>query len=183
MMKLVTALLIGSVALAGCERQGAAVAKDQPRPPVVAAAPAPAPAPVPACASLPVLALAPNFEDPQKVFAPGSKAFESTKANFTAAYQKSCQNGLLRDATLIDAEASDTARLFLHNAPEANVTGIYLSRYAGPPGTHLMVLESFFLTEGGTQVPSVEDLEEAIYCHVNGATPKEEEESGRCLPD
>ena len=175
MMKLITALLAGAISVAGCERQGAAVAKDEARPPAVAVAAAPA------CAPPPALALSPDFEDPGKIFAPGSQAFESTKANFAAAYQKSCEKGLLRDVALIDTDASDRDHLFLFNAPEANVTGIYQSRHSSPPG--LMVLESFFLTEQGTQIPSVEDIEEAIYCNVKGATPEEEEKSGRCLPD
>ena len=174
MMKLFHALLVGSLAVAGCDRLD--VVKHEERRPALAAPTA--------CVAAPALALSPDFEDPRKVFGPGSKAFDSTRANFAAAYQRSCQNGLLRDEALVDAEASDKARLFLHNAPEANVTSIYLSGYDSPAGTpRLMLVESTFLTEDGTNVPSVEDLEEAIYCKVKGATPKEQEETGRCLPD
>jgi hypothetical protein len=47
-----------------------------------------------------------------------------------------------------------------------------------------MVLEYPFLTtDGKTQVPTSNELEEAIYCAVVGATPEEQESSGRCLVD
>ena len=47
-----------------------------------------------------------------------------------------------------------------------------------------MLLEYPFVTDfGKANVPSAADLHEAIYCAVKGATAKEEEESGRCLPD
>jgi hypothetical protein len=32
-------------------------------------------------------------------------------------------------------------------------------------------------------VPSAAEIEEAIFCAVHGASEKEQEESGRCLPD
>jgi len=45
-------------------------------------------------------------------------------------------------------------------------------------------LQHFILTTGGkSQVPSVAELEEAIDCAVIGATPEEQERSGRCLVD
>ena len=71
-------------------------------------------------------------------------------------------------------------KLFLINAPEANVASIYLSDVDGSR----MVLEYPFLTtDGKSQVPTAGELEEAIYCAVRGATPEEQEASGRCLVD
>lgn len=173
MRKWLCPLLFTSVALAGCDRQGNTV-KDKPaRPTVVEAV---------ICAPPPALALSPDFEG--DAFAPGSSAFKSTESNFAAAYRKSCENGLLRDAPLMDDKASDQDRIFLRNAPEANVTGIYLGGEDGDPQfARRMVLESTFVTEEGTNLPSIKDLEEAIFCHVKGATPQEQEETGRCLPD
>jgi hypothetical protein len=47
-----------------------------------------------------------------------------------------------------------------------------------------MVLEYPFLTiDGKSQVPTADELEEAIYCAVRGTTPEEREASGRCLVD
>lgn len=109
-----------------------------------------------------------------------SSLLNETKVNFAAAYEKACAKGLLKGRTLIDPKAADRQHLFLINAPEANVASIYISQVDGSR----MVLEYPFLTtDGKTQVPSASELEEAIYCAVVGATPEEEESSGRCLVD
>jgi len=98
-----------------------------------------------------------------------------TAANFEAAYSKACAAKYLKKP-LIDARARDK-RLFLHNAPDANVASIYLS-------SGRMLLEYPFVPIGGkASIPSVKELMEAIYCAAHGATAKEQEESGRCLPD
>jgi hypothetical protein len=69
------------------------------------------------------------------------------------------------------------------NAPDSNVASFYRqAKDAANPDD--MVLEFHFLTQdGAVQVPSADDLGEAIYCAVHGASAKEEEESGRCLAD
>jgi len=109
-----------------------------------------------------------------------SKLLGETKANFAKAYKGACAKGLLKDKLLIDPKAADQGKLFLINAPEANVASIYLSEV----DSNKMVLEYPFLTvDGKTQVPSVDELGEAIYCAVHGATPEELESSGRCLVD
>jgi hypothetical protein len=47
-----------------------------------------------------------------------------------------------------------------------------------------MVLEYYFVTrDRRVHVPGVADLEEAIFCAVQGATEAEAEEEGRCLAD
>jgi hypothetical protein len=106
-----------------------------------------------------------------------SPAFVQTSANFAKAYAKACAEGLLKKKSLIEAKAKDKTHLILHNAPEANIVSIYLNGGR-------MLLEYPFVTDfGKANVPSANDLHEAIYCSVHGASEKEQEESGRCLPD
>ena len=120
------------------------------------------------------------MEDGAQPFGQGSAWLDETKANFTSAYQSACAKGLLRDKPLIDAKAADQGRLFLVNTPDANVASIYLSEV----DANRMVLEYPFLTsDGKSQVPSADELEEAIYCAVRGATAEEQESTGRCLVD
>ena len=110
----------------------------------------------------------------------GSTLLDETKANFATAFQSACAKGMLKATPLVDPKAADQSTLFLVNAPEANVASIYLSEVDGSR----MVLEYPFLTtDGKTQVPSPDELEGAIYCAVVGATPEEQESSGRCLVD
>lgn len=109
-----------------------------------------------------------------------SEQMKEAQANFDTAYQKSCADKLLADGPLIDPKAADQGQIFLVNAPEANVASIYLSEVDGSQ----MVLEYPFLTtDGKSQVPTADELEEAIYCAVRGATPEEQEATGRCLVD
>jgi len=103
-----------------------------------------------------------------------------TKANFATAFGRACVNGILESEELLDPKSGDEGRLFLFNAPDANIASIYLSKTNG----NRMVLEFPFLTaDGQSHVPSTEELEEAIYCKLVGATPEEQERTGRCLPD
>lgn len=130
-----------------------------------------APAPVAACV-LPKLDFkaAPNL---------GPKDQARYTANFRAAFDKACAGKLFADGPLIDEGSTDKSTLFVLNAPEANVTSIYLGTTAGPPPR--MLIESPF--GDPPQIPSVDDLYEAIYCAEIGATEEEQETSGRCLPD
>ena len=105
---------------------------------------------------------------------------EEAKANFAAAFKSACAKGVLAARPLVDSEATDQSTLYLVNAPEANAASIYRSEVDGDR----MVLEYPFLTtDGKSQVPSEGELEEAIYCKVVGATPEEQESTGRCLVD
>ena len=122
---------------------------------------------------------------PALAMAGGAQSLESAlmkeaQANFEIAYEKACAKDLLTNDPLIDPKATDQEQIFLVNAPEANVASIYFSEVDG----RRMVLEYPFLTtDGKTQVPTADELEEAIYCAVVGATPQEQEASGRCLVD
>ena len=100
---------------------------------------------------------------------------QRTSKNFETAYNRACTDHYLRKP-LVDAHAKHKW-LVLTNAPNANVASIYLSRGR-------MLLEYPFVSDDGkTHVPSLEELLEAIYCSAHGASAKEREENGRCLPD
>ena len=105
-------------------------------------------------------------------FARNSNGFSKTAENFGKAYAKACSDGLLKAKPLVGAKSADRRHLFLVNAPAANVASIYES-------DKRTVLEYPF----ETRIPSADELHEAIYCAVHGATTKADEESGRCLPD
>lgn len=120
------------------------------------------------------------MENGAQPFGQGSALLGEFKANFAAAFERACAKDLFKEKPLIDPKAADQKHLFLVNAPEANIASIYLSAI----DANRMVLEYPFLTgDGRTQVPSADELEEAIYCEVVGATPEEQEASGRCLAD
>lgn len=98
--------------------------------------------------------------------------------NFRVALDKACSEGLLEGEPIVDERAYVRNTIFVMNASEANVTSLYFGPSAAPPA---MLLESPFGEP--PQVPSVEELHEAIYCWTKGATEEEQETSGRCLPD
>lgn len=120
-----------------------------------------------ACSPAPTLALSPDFRDTRRRFAAGSPALRATARNFNIAYRRSCALGLLRGVSW--------RRLFLRNNPSANDPIILQYR-------RRLVLENAFLQDG-VNIPSADELAEAIYCHVRGATRREQEVDGRCLPD
>ena len=100
------------------------------------------------------------------------KPFREISVSFNKAYARACGEGLLKTKRL-----AVSGRLFLINAPDANVASIYARR-------NQTVLEYAFVDhDGRTHVPTVAELQEAIFCAVHGASAKEQEESGRCLPD
>lgn len=102
------------------------------------------------------------------------KPFRETSANFRKAYALACSEGLLAKNALVPGR---TKRLFLTNAPNANVASIYMR-------SGQALLEYPFVSDDKQiHVPSTDELHEAIYCAVHGASGKEQEESGRCLPD
>jgi hypothetical protein len=160
-------IFLVSIALVACG-QGR-----QPEDNSVSAAPAKAPAAASECTA-PTLAMAGEAGSLK------SDQLKESQANFQSAYEASCAKDVLNDEPLIDPKATDQGHIFLVNAPEANVAAIYLSDVDGSR----MVLEYPFLTtDGKSQVPTADELEEAIYCSVVGATPEEQESTGRCLVD
>jgi hypothetical protein len=103
-------------------------------------------------------------------FAPKSRSYKAIAVNFVTAYSKACAEGLLKKRSL-------PSRLFLLNAPNANVASIYKS------GGHTVLEYSFLGSDGKAYVPKVNELHETIFCAVHGASQKEQDESGRCLSD
>jgi len=184
------AILLLSLLAAACQKaapggnETAAASKAEPATP---SAPAPKAAAAPAsdCAPEPKLALARGFADPRKAFAPDAPAFRQTQAHFDAAWRKACASGVLRGHPLMDPKAAQPDTLFLKNAPDANDAAFYRDGDDnGPAADRVMVLEYFFLTaDGAIHVPSADDLGEAIFCAAQGASEKEQEETGRCLVD
>ena len=109
------------------------------------------------------------------------QAADQTLKNFGTAYRQACFKGLMRNRPLVKPGSVPPGRLFLRNAPDANVASIYNEGGEGErPGR--MVLEYAFVAhDGAVNVPSADELEEAIFCAVHGVTSEEDE--GRCLPD
>lgn len=97
---------------------------------------------------------------------------------FRAATAQACAAGTFASVPLVDARSEDKATIFVSTAPEANVTAIYFAPSAAPPAT---MMEVPFGPD--RRLPDVEELREAIHCWIVGATPEEEEISGRCLVD
>ena len=98
--------------------------------------------------------------------------------NFRVAFDKACTEKLFEDGYLTDKRAYDRSVLYVVAANEANIASIYFAPSGAPPTTMMEVPFG-----DPPQIPSVEDLHETIYCWAKGATPEEEETSGRCLPD
>jgi hypothetical protein len=112
-----------------------------------------------------------------KAYAPRSLAMQKTTANFGKAYKQACAAGMLKSRPLIPVNGVNAGKLFLINAPNANVASIYT-------GEGRMVLEySFVESDGKVSVPDAAELKEAIFCAVVGTSDEEQEASGRCLPD
>jgi hypothetical protein len=139
---------------------------------LIAAAP-----PAPVRCSPPLVLLARNDKAFTVRFWDGTPRRRAVEANVRAAFKSACATHLLTGSTIAKLGGVSSRRLYLLNAPEANVASIY------ERGGQL-VLEYPFVTGGhDSHVPGAADIEEAIFCAVHGASAKEQEESGRCLPD
>jgi hypothetical protein len=138
--------------------------------------------PNPACLPPPALAASEDFGDGREAFGRDEDAFRQVRDRFDMAYRRTCYRGVMRDRPLIPPDSGHPGQLFLKNAPEANVASIYRDNEGAAAGE--MVLEFHFVTsEGMIELPSVEELEEAIDCSVRGATEQEQADTGRCLAD
>ncbi len=116
-------------------------------------------------------------------FASGSDARRKTESAARAAFKAACAKGLLRGDTIPKLSGVSAKRLFLENWPDANVAIIEADQLTGGTGWRLVLGYPFVASDGSVNVPSADEIEEAIYCAVRGATEQEQEESGRCLPD
>ena len=139
-----------------------------------AAPPPPAPSVpfIPDCARPPVV-------EAGRALGGRKDAADLVRIHFSTAYLRTCFKGVLRGRLLVLPNSVPPGRLFLKNAPDSNVASIYQEEKKGRPGR--MVLEYHFVVHGALIVPTAEELEEAIFCAVQGVTSEEDE--GRCLPD
>ena len=164
-------LFFALVACGGQDAGNAMTNVEVPDGPMPAGAPPlPRPPELPKC-DLPKL----NFRSAEQL---NDKDRARYTSNFRVAFDKACTEGLMGGDPLVDQDATVKDTIFVLDAPEANVTSLYLA----PPGApREMLLETPF--GDPPRVPSVEDIHEAIYCWTKGATEEEQETSGRCLPD
>ena len=94
-----------------------------------------------------------------------------------AAFKAACKSGLLKGATIPKLGGVSSRRLYLSNAPEANVASIYAT------GGELLLEYAYVAADRSMHVPTAVEIQEAIYCAAVGATKDEQARSGRCLPD
>jgi hypothetical protein len=139
------------------------------------------PAAAAACPPMPSLVLEPGFIDPRRIAGPESPGMRAPRAEFATAYRRACREGILRRGRLMNGRGDV---LFVRNSPDANVASIFPISVNGNRGLNATVLEFPFVSREGTlNVPGESELGEAIYCRIVGATQREQEEEGRCLPD
>ena len=140
-------------------------------------------APAPAKCTIPTLEVA----GPDKAlivnFAPGTKASRQAEANVATAFAAACAKGLLAGSRIPSLDGVSTTQLALENWPDANVATLEADQLTGGTGWRLMLGYPFVASDGSVNVPSADEIEEAIYCAVRGATEQEQAETGRCLPD
>ena len=118
-----------------------------------------------------------RFTEGRENFAVGTTARTRLDENFTVALAQACAEGMLAKQPLVDPRSKEKNTLFIANASEANIASIYFDNgatwFEGP----------FFVDGKHVQVPGPAAIKEAIYCYAVGATPEEQEQTGRCLPD
>lgn len=125
----------------------------------------------------PVVMLAENDKTFTARFWAGTPRRRSVEENVRAAFKSACKYGLLKGSTIPKLGGVSSRRLYLFNAPNANVASIYENN------RRLLLEYPFVAADKSMNVPSAKEIQEAIYCAVHGASAKEQEESGRCLPD
>jgi len=107
---------------------------------------------------------------------------EEAEANIREGFRRACAEGLRYEEIVITDPERPPYLLHLHNSPEGNVAT--LAEDLLTSGERWLVLEyPFVASDGSVNVPSPEEIHEAIYCAIRGATEQEQQESGRCLPD
>jgi hypothetical protein len=133
--------------------------------------------PASARCSPPVVMLMENDKAFTVRFWDGTPRRRNVEENVRAAFKSACKYGLLKGSTIPKLGGVSSRRLYLFNAPNANVASIYENK------GRLLLEYPFVAADKSMNVPSAKEIQEAIYCAVHGASAKEQEESGRCLPD
>jgi hypothetical protein len=156
-------LVMLALALASCD----SVARDDSR-----AAP-------PAQAGAKPAAAADNCTFPRLDFSTVERLSADERAAFTAnlraAFDRACREGLFAERPLVDPRSYDRSLLYVMDAPANDTLLIYFGPSAAPPA--MMASVPF-----GSPVrqPTVDELHEAIYCEVRGATRDEQVRDLRC---
>ena len=142
-----------------------------------------APAGAPATCAIPAVQLAEPDKGFAAKFASGTAPRRRAEANVGEAFRAACSKNLIAGEAIPKLSGVPTRLIFLENWPDANVASIEADQLTGGTGWRLMLGYPFVAIDGSVNVPSADEIEEAIYCAVRGATEQEQEESGRCLPD
>ena len=127
--------------------------------------------------SPPTVMLAGNDKELTVRFWAGTPRRRSLEDNVRAAFKSACKHGLLKGPTIAKLNGVSSRRLYLSNAPNANVASIFASK------GRLFLEYPFVAADRSMNVPTAAEIQEAIYCAVRGATKQEQATSGRCLPD
>jgi|SRR3954451_14988972 hypothetical protein len=131
----------------------------------------------PARCSPPIVMLAENDKAFTVRFWAGTPRRRRIEGEIRAAFKSACKYGLLKGSTIAKLHGVSSRRLYLSNAPHANVASLY------DRGGRLMLEYPFVAADRTMHVPSAKEIQEAILCAVHGASARDQEESGRCLPD
>ena len=135
----------------------------------------------PSC-PVPTVGLARADEAMTARYADGSPALRALEANVGKAFRSACAKGLIRGERVAQLSGASSRRIFLENWPDANVASLEADQLRD--GNWRLVLGyAFVASDGKVNLIKAEEIEEAIYCAVKGATKKEMKESGRCLVD
>ena len=133
--------------------------------------------PPPKRCSLPNVLLGENDKAFTVRFWYGTPRRRDIEDSVRAAFKSACKYGLLKGSTVPALQGVSTRRLYLSNAPNANVASLYAR------DGRLILEYPYVAPDRSVHVPTPTEIQEAIYCAVHGASAKEQEESGRCLPD
>ena len=136
-----------------------------------------APAPQAERCSPPTVMLAGNDKELTVRFWAGTPRRRTLEDNVRAAFKSACKYGLLKGSTIPKLGGVSSRRLYLWNAPAANVASIYANQ------GRLLLEYPFVAADRSMNVPSAAEIQEAVYCAVHGATAQEQAKGGRCLPD
>ncbi len=125
---------------------------------------------------------------PTVLLAEGDKAFiarfwyqtprrRAVEDEIRAAFKAACKSGLLKGSTIAKLGGISSRRLYLSNAPEANVASMYVKN------GRLLLEYPYVAADRSMHVPTAAQIQEAIFCAAHGASAEEQARSGRCLPD
>jgi hypothetical protein len=132
---------------------------------------------------LPAVELGRGEHELARHFAAPSRRFVRLRTNVRTAFQRACDNGLIAGANVPKLDNAPLRSLKFENIPDGNAASLLAEQLPGGAGWRLVLQHPFVASDGSVNVPTVAEIEEAIFCTVKGASRKEQEETGRCLVD